>query len=48
MLGRDELLEMISDGQSAEVRCDFCGEDYVVTVEGLCRLVDELDESRGN
>ena len=48
MLGRAELLEMISDGQSAEVRCDFCGEDYVVTVEGLCRLVDELDQSRGN
>jgi molecular chaperone Hsp33 len=44
MLGRDELLEMIADGQSAEVRCDFCGEDYVVTVEGLCVLVDELDE----
>jgi len=48
MLGRDELLEMIADGQSAEVRCDFCGENYVVTVEGLCRLVDELDERRGN
>jgi len=44
MLGRDELLEMIADGQSAEVRCDFCGENYVVTVEGLCALVDELDE----
>ena len=47
MLGRDELLEMIADGQSAEVRCDFCGEDYVVTVKGLCRLVDELVD-RGN
>tara|TARA_Y100001968_G_scaffold333776_1_gene399362 strand:+ start:5675 stop:6553 length:879 start_codon:yes stop_codon:yes gene_type:complete len=48
MLGRDELLEMIAEGQSAEVRCDFCGEDYVVPVEGLCKLVDELEESRGN
>jgi molecular chaperone Hsp33 len=43
MLGVQELLEMISLGEPGRVRCDFCAEDYVVPVERLCELVDELE-----
>ncbi len=43
LLGRDEILDMIARGESARVRCDFCSEDYELTTEGLCRIIDRLD-----
>ncbi len=43
MLGVQELLDMISKNEPGQVRCDFCAEDYVVSVERLCSLVDELE-----
>jgi molecular chaperone Hsp33 len=43
LLGVQELLDMISKNEPGQVRCDFCAEDYVVSVERLCALVDELD-----
>lgn len=42
MLGPDELLDMIAKEEPAEVRCDFCAEEYRIGVEGLCRIYDEL------
>ncbi len=43
MLGVQELLDMIAKGETGQVRCDFCAEDYVVSVERLCELVDQLE-----
>lgn len=40
-LGKDELAEMINDGQ-AEVRCHFCGEKYLISGERLKELYNEL------
>ncbi len=34
-VGRRELNEMIQEGKSIEVKCHFCGEAYVYTVEEL-------------
>lgn len=42
MLGAQELLDMIAEGEPARVRCEFCAEDYVVGVERLCELHDEI------
>lgn len=42
MLGPDELLEMIEGEEAAQVRCDFCNEDYTVDVEGLRRIRESL------
>jgi molecular chaperone Hsp33 len=42
MLGADELLDMIAKEEPAEVRCDFCAEEYRVDIEGLCRIYDEV------
>ena len=44
MLGPDELLDMIAKEEAAEVRCDFCSEEYRVDIAGLCRLYDELTQ----
>lgn len=43
MLGVQDLLDMISKAEVGQVRCDFCAEEYVVPVERLCELVDELE-----
>lgn len=43
MLGVQELLDMIAKQETGKVRCDFCAEDYVVSVERLCELVDLLE-----
>ena len=42
MLGADELLDMIAKEEPAEVRCDFCSEEYRVDIPDLCRLYDVL------
>lgn len=35
LLGRQELETMVSEGQPAIVRCDFCGNEYAVTSEEI-------------
>jgi molecular chaperone Hsp33 len=42
MLGTAELEDMILKDRGAEVTCDFCGEVYQVTEDGLSQLVYEL------
>ena len=44
MLGPDELLDMIAKEEPAEVRCDFCSEEYRVEIPDLCRLYDDITE----
>ena len=47
MLGPEELLDMIACEEPAEVRCDFCSEEYRVDIPGLCRLYDKLIAESG-
>ncbi|MEE2830700.1 MAG: Hsp33 family molecular chaperone HslO [Myxococcota bacterium] len=46
LLGPEELLDMIAKEEPAEVRCDFCAEQYRVDIEGLCRIYDEITEGK--
>ncbi|MCS7203054.1 MAG: Hsp33 family molecular chaperone HslO [Thermodesulfovibrio sp.] len=41
-LGRDEIQEMISKGQTVDIECYFCKKKYQITVEELKNLVKEL------
>ena len=38
-IGKKELQEMISEGKTIEVNCQFCGKSYAVTVEELRELL---------
>lgn len=38
-IGKKELQEMISEGKTIEVNCQFCGKSYAVTVEELQELL---------
>ncbi len=38
-IGKKELQEMISEGKTIEVNCQFCGKSYSVTVEELQELL---------
>jgi len=38
-LGRGEILEMVELGEPLEIRCDYCGEAFVVRVEELRGLL---------
>lgn len=38
-IGKKELQEMISEGKTIEVNCQFCGKSYSVTVEELRELL---------
>jgi molecular chaperone Hsp33 len=40
MLGEEELAEMIAREEPAEVRCDFCGDEYRIDAEGLGRILE--------
>ncbi len=40
MLGEEELAEMIAREEPAEVRCDFCRDEYRVDVGGLRRILE--------
>ena len=35
LLGQEELIQMVSEGQPAIVRCDFCAMEYAVTAEEI-------------
>lgn len=34
-LGRDDLQGMIDEGKPVEIRCEFCGKDYVIALDEL-------------
>ncbi len=38
-IGRNDLQEMIDDGETIEVNCDFCGSHYYFTTEELTRFL---------
>ncbi len=38
-IGKKELKEMIAEGKTIEVNCQFCGKSYSVTVEELKELL---------
>ncbi len=38
-LGRSELEQVVSDGESLEVRCEFCGERYEVAPDSIRELL---------
>ncbi len=40
-LGRDELQDMIDDGEPVEVRCDMCGSVYTFDVEELASFLKD-------
>ena len=42
-IGRDELDDMISEGETIEVMCHFCNTPYYVTVDELKALRNEYD-----
>ncbi len=42
MLGRDELGRMVTEGQDAMIRCEFCGRQYKLSLERLRELLSEF------
>lgn len=42
LVGQDELRSLVEDGENAEVRCEFCGQSYTVTLQRLQELLDEF------
>ncbi len=45
LLGRDEIDDMIRKEGHAEVRCEFCAEQYVVGRDELAMLIREAEGS---
>ncbi len=40
-LGRDEIQDMISEGEPLQINCDYCGKEYTIPPGQLAGLVDE-------
>lgn len=43
-IGKEDLLEMISDQEDIEVNCDFCKEKYVFSTVDLQLIMDHIQE----
>ena len=43
LLDRSEIDELIASGQTQEVVCDFCGQDYQISGQEIDRLASEMD-----
>ena len=43
-LGKDELQQMVDEGESAHVECQFCDTDYTFTPDDLRALLDSLEK----
>jgi molecular chaperone Hsp33 len=41
MLEEDELLGMVAEDHGAEIKCEFCTENYAFSAEDLCSIIDE-------
>ena len=42
LLGREELMDMLTTDGQAELTCHFCSNRYVIDKDGLTSLIDEL------
>jgi molecular chaperone Hsp33 len=45
-IGKNDLIEMISDQEDIEVNCDFCKEKYSFSPEDLQSILDHRTDSR--
>ncbi len=43
-LGKEELQQMVEEGESAHVECQFCDTDYTFTPDDLRALLDSLEK----
>lgn len=43
LLGTDEIQRMISQGEAAEARCEFCGQDYQLSAADLKQLMKKTN-----
>lgn len=46
-LGKEELEEMIREGEPVEVICEFCKEKYKIPLERLQELLEEIEKRSG-
>jgi len=44
LVGSDEIVSMINDGENVEVNCDFCSEKYVFTMEMLKDILKNIQK----
>lgn len=42
LVGKEELKSLVSDGKDIDVRCEFCGQGYNVTLQRLKQLLTEF------
>ena len=43
-IGKEDLIDMISDQEDIEINCDFCKEKYLFTPEDLQSILDRIEE----
>lgn len=43
-IGKDELEEMISAGETVELNCDFCGEKYMFSTKDLQLILEDIQK----
>ncbi len=43
-IGKEDLINMISDQEDIEINCDFCKEKYLFTPEDLQTILDRIEE----
>ncbi|PKM48362.1 MAG: Hsp33 family molecular chaperone HslO [Firmicutes bacterium HGW-Firmicutes-6] len=43
-IGKEDLIDMISDQEDIEINCDFCKEKYLFTPEDLQTILDRIEE----
>ena len=46
-IGKEDLLEMISDQEDIEINCDFCKEKYSFSTEDLQSILNRIDRNEG-
>jgi molecular chaperone Hsp33 len=42
MLGRDELSHMVAEAKDVNIRCEFCGRTYKISLDRLRELLAEF------
>jgi len=46
-IGKEDLIDIISDQEEIEINCDFCKEKYLFTPEDLQSILDRIEEKEG-
>ncbi|MEO1814258.1 MAG: Hsp33 family molecular chaperone HslO [Acetobacterium sp.] len=46
-IGKEDLIDIISDQEEIEINCDFCKEKYLFTPEDLQSILDHIEEKEG-